>query len=106
MLHDGISTVEVKEDIISTLPTEMALEIMKNLSESHDIISYALACENAMVMIPELKQEIVINDENVVNKFIRCVEGRRVVSKLIYCINTKVSGDEKKSICILLPRNF
>ena len=97
MLHDDINTVEVKEDIISTLPTEMALEIMKNLSESNDIISYALACENAMVMIPELHQEIVINDETVVKKFLRCVAGRRVVSKLIYCINTKASGDEKKS---------
>ena len=95
MSFNGIDTLEVEKDFISVLPAEMTLNILKNLSESEDIISFALASKNAMLLIPKLSQEIVVNDEKVIKQLLRSVKGRSVVSKLIYYINTNISEGEK-----------
>ena len=99
MSLNGIDTLEVEKDFISLLPAEMTLNILNNLSESKDIISFALACKNAMVMIPKLSKEIVVNDERAIKQLLRSVEGRSVVSKLIYCINTNITGGERTPYC-------
>ena len=95
VLINDKETLEVEKDFISNLPAEMIEKIMINISQQKDIISFALASENAMVMIPDLHREITITDENIIKELLRSVEGRRVVSKLIFCINENISGYEK-----------
>ena len=96
MLCNAVNSLEVENDLIATLPTEITEQIMSNLSDSKDIISFALTCKYTLAMIPRIRKKIVITDESVIKELLRSVEGRRVVSKLICCINTKNKGEKMR----------
>ena len=97
MLFNDKSTPEVEKDFISILPAEITEIIMNNLSEPKDIISFALTCKYAMAMIPRVRQNIVVTDENIIKELLQSVEGRRVVCKLVCDINGNDVGDKGNS---------
>ena len=101
MSYHDTKRLKANESFISALPNEIILKIMSHLSESKDILSFGLAWEKAMGIIPLLRREIVATDEDVIQECLQSVEGKNVVSKLICCINKKESGD-KPDLC--LPR--
>ena len=87
MLFNDMSTLQGEKDFISMLPPEITEIIMNNLSEAKDIISFSLTCKYTMAMIPRVRQNIVVTDENIIKELLQSVEGRRVVCKLVCDIN-------------------
>ena len=92
-----MNTLEVEKDFISMLPPEIIEIIMNNLSETKDIISFALTCKYTMDMISRVRQNIVVTDENIIKELLQTVEGRRVVCKLVCDVNGKDGGGKEHS---------
>ena len=69
-----MSTLQGEKDFISMLPPEITEIIMNNLSEAKDIISFSLTCKYTMAMIPRVRQNIVVTDENIIKELLQSVE--------------------------------